>query len=78
MPAHPSGKGMISVDLTFGGGEGKMKCGARRELSRVLLHSLVILDFVISFGRSALRGILMLTLGATIRRNFDVKIGRAA
>jgi hypothetical protein len=31
VPARPSGKGRISVDETFGGGQGKMKSGARRE-----------------------------------------------
>jgi hypothetical protein len=30
VPARPSGKGKISVVETFGGGEGRMKSGARR------------------------------------------------
>jgi hypothetical protein len=32
VPARPSGKGGISVDETFVGGEGKMKIGTRREV----------------------------------------------
>jgi hypothetical protein len=29
VPARPSGKGRISVDKTFGGGEGKMKSSSK-------------------------------------------------
>jgi hypothetical protein len=29
--ARPSGKGRLSVEEIFGGGEGKMKSGARKE-----------------------------------------------
>jgi hypothetical protein len=32
VPARPSGKGRLSVDKTFGSGEGKMNSGARREV----------------------------------------------
>jgi hypothetical protein len=32
VPACPSDKVRISVEETFGGGEGKMKSGARREV----------------------------------------------
>jgi hypothetical protein len=32
VPARPSGKGRISVDEAFGGGEGTMKNGARAEV----------------------------------------------
>jgi hypothetical protein len=32
VPACPSGKGRISVDEKFGGGEDKMKSGVRREV----------------------------------------------
>jgi hypothetical protein len=47
------------------------------KLSRVLLRSYTILNFVISFGRAALGEILMLIWGATFGRNLDVNIGRA-
>jgi hypothetical protein len=47
------------------------------KLSRVLLRSYTILNFVISLGRAALGEILMLIWGggATFGRNFDVNIG---
>jgi hypothetical protein len=48
------------------------------KLSRVLLRSYTILNFVISLGRAELGEILMLIWGATLGRNFDVNIGRAA
>jgi hypothetical protein len=32
VPARPSGRGRVSVDKTFGNGEGKMKSGTRREV----------------------------------------------
>jgi hypothetical protein len=32
VPARPSSKGRVSLFETFGGGEGKMKSGARREV----------------------------------------------
>jgi hypothetical protein len=32
VPARPSGKSRISVDETYGGEEGKMKGGERREV----------------------------------------------
>jgi hypothetical protein len=40
------------------------------KLSRVLLRSYTILNFVISLGRAALGEILMLIWGATFGRNF--------
>jgi hypothetical protein len=48
------------------------------KLNRVLLRSYTILNFVISLGRAAFGEILMLIWGATLGRNFDVNIGRAA
>jgi hypothetical protein len=47
-------------------------------LSRVLLRSYTILNFVISLGRAALGEILMLIWEATFGRNFGLNIGRAA
>jgi hypothetical protein len=48
------------------------------ELSRILLCSYTILNFVISLGRAALCEIWMLIWGDYFGRNFDVNIGRAA
>jgi hypothetical protein len=48
------------------------------KLSRVLVRSYTILNFDISLGRAALGEIFMLMWGATLGRNFDVNIGRAA
>jgi hypothetical protein len=50
----------------------------REKSSGVLLHSIRILSFDINLERAAFREILMLTWGATLGRNFDVKFGRAA
>jgi hypothetical protein len=44
----------------------------------VLLHSYTVLNFDISLGMAAFGDILMLIRGATLGRNFDVNIGRAA
>jgi hypothetical protein len=79
VPARPSGKGRFDEGKAFGSGEGKMVSGARK-LSRVLLRSYTILNFVISLGRAALGEILMLIWGGgdTSGRNIDVNIGRAA
>jgi hypothetical protein len=47
VPPRPSGKGRFSEGKAFGSGEGE-------KLSRVLLRSYTILNFVISLGRAAL------------------------
>jgi hypothetical protein len=49
-----------------------------QKLSRVLLRSCTILNFDISLGRAAFGEIRILIWGATLGRNFDVNIGRAA
>jgi hypothetical protein len=68
------------VDETFGGGEGKMKGGARREVESGLTAFARDFEFYYKFGGgAALGGILMLIWGGgTLGRNFDIKIGRAA
>jgi hypothetical protein len=48
------------------------------KLSRVLLRSYTILNFVISLGRAASGENLMMIRVATLGRNFDVNTGRAA
>jgi hypothetical protein len=48
------------------------------KLSRVLLRSYTILNFDISLGRAAFGEIWILIFGATLGRNFDVNVGRAA
>jgi hypothetical protein len=48
------------------------------KLSRVLLRWCTILNFDIALGRRDLVKILVLIWGATLGRNFDVNIGRAA
>jgi hypothetical protein len=54
----------VSVDKTFGGGEGKTKSGARRETELGLTAFVSSLDFLL-----ALRG------GGSITWNFDVDMG---
>jgi hypothetical protein len=48
------------------------------KLSRVLLRSCTILNFDIILGRAAFGEIWILLRGATLGRNFDVNIWRAA
>jgi hypothetical protein len=48
------------------------------KLSRVLLRSCTILNFDIILGTAAFGEICILIWGATLGRNFDVSIGRAA
>jgi hypothetical protein len=50
VPARPFGKDRLSMDKAFGNVEVKMKSGAKN-LSWVLLHSYVILNFIIRLGR---------------------------
>jgi hypothetical protein len=76
VPVRPSGKGRFGEGNAFGSGEGEMEQGEK--LSRVLLRSNTILNFVISLWRAALGEILMLIWETTFGRNFDVNIGRAA
>jgi hypothetical protein len=45
---RPSGKVRLSADKAFKSGDGKMKSGARRELSWALQHLYTILNFIIS------------------------------
>jgi hypothetical protein len=55
-----------------------MRRGARREVEQGLMRSCEILNFVIILGRAAFGEIWTLIWGATLGRNFDVNIGRAA
>jgi hypothetical protein len=55
-----------------------MEGGARREVEQGLTAFVHNFEFVISLGRAALGEILMFIWGATLGRNFDVNIGRAA
>jgi hypothetical protein len=50
VPARPSGKGWVSVVETFGGGKGKMKCGARREVASGLTAYARDFEFCYKFG----------------------------
>jgi hypothetical protein len=73
VPARPSLKGRFGEGKAFGIGEGKMESGARREVEQGLtafVHNLA--------SGGALGEILILIWGATLGRNFDVIIGRAA
>jgi outer membrane protein TolC len=48
------------------------------ELSRILLHSIKILNFDIKLARAAFGGMLTLTLGASSGRNIYVNTEKAA
>jgi hypothetical protein len=78
VPARRSGKGGFGEAKAFGSGELRWRVEQGEKLSRVLLRSYTVLNFVISLGRTALGEILMLIWGATFGRNLDVNIGRAA
>jgi hypothetical protein len=58
--------------------KGRMRSGARREIEQDLMRSCANLDFDIILGRAAFGEIWILIWGASLGRNFDVKIGRAA
>jgi hypothetical protein len=58
--------------------KGRIRSGARREAEQGLMRSCAILNFDISLGRAAFDEIWTLIWGATLGRNFDVNIGRAA
>jgi hypothetical protein len=55
-----------------------MRSGARTEVEQGLMRSCAILNFDIILGRAAFGEIWILIWGATLGRNFDVNIGRAA
>jgi hypothetical protein len=55
-----------------------MRSGARREVEQGLMRSCATLNFDIILGRAAFGEIWILIWGATLGRNFDVNIGRAA
>jgi hypothetical protein len=51
VPARPSGKGRFIEVKAFGGGKGRMRSGARREVElQGLMRSCAILNFDISLG----------------------------
>jgi hypothetical protein len=68
------------VDKTFGDGEGKMKGRARTEVELGLTAFVGSFEFCYeAWGRGgALGAILMSIWGATLGRNFDFNICRAA
>jgi hypothetical protein len=78
VPARPSGKGRFSEGKAFGSGKSRMRSGARREVEQGLMRSCAILNFDIILGRAAFGEIWILIWGATLGRNYDVNIGRAA
>jgi hypothetical protein len=61
---------------TFGGGEGKLKGGAKGVVDRFLLRSRVILNFIISLsGGAPLGGILMLWEGLLLGGILKLRLG---
>jgi hypothetical protein len=78
VPARPSGKGRFRDGKAFGSGKGRMRSGARREVEQGLMSSCAIFNFDVILGRAAFGEIRILIWWATLGRNFDVKIGRAA
>jgi hypothetical protein len=78
VPACPSGKVRYSEGKAFRSGKGRMRSGARREVERGLMRSCAILNFDIILRRVAFGEIWILIWGATLGRNFDINIGRAA
>jgi hypothetical protein len=78
VPARPSGKGRFSQCKAFGSGKGRMRSGARREVEQSLTRSCAILNFDIILGRAAFGEIWKFIWGATLGRNFDINIRRAA
>jgi hypothetical protein len=55
-----------------------MRSGVRREVEQGAMRSCAIFSFDIILGRAAFGEIWILIWVATLGRNFDVNIGRAA
>jgi hypothetical protein len=78
VPVCPSDKGRFSEGKAFGSGKGRMRSGAGREVEQGLMRSCAVLNFDIILGRAAFGEIWILIWRATLGRNFDVNVGRAA